>query len=62
MVDVVQHLSFALEVFQSGGRAKLGLNLSHKRRDIAVPALMPVMVSPHIVHGPLICLWDSAAK
>jgi len=62
VIDVVEHLGLALEVFEAGGRAELGLNLGHEWGDIAVPALVPVVIGPHIVDGPLVRLGRGALE
>ena len=62
VIDVVEHLGLALEVFEAGGRAELGLNLGHEGGDIAVPALVPVVIGPDVVDGPLVGFGDGALE
>src|ERR1700733_15009482 len=56
MIDVVHHLRLTFKIFEASGCAKLSLHLRQKRMHVAVPLEVPVVVSPYIVHRPLVGL------
>src|SRR5579863_2405605 len=58
MACVVEHLRLALEVFEARWRAELGSHVREERRNGAVSALMPVVISPGVADGPAVGLGN----
>src|SRR3974377_161438 len=62
MCGVVDHLRFALKVFEAAGCAEFRGHVFHIGRDCSVPLLMPVVISPRITGGPAIGLGDECLE
>ena len=62
MIHVVEHLRFAFKIFEPCGSTELSLDFSHEGADIAVSALMPVVIRPCVANRPLIFFRNRALE